>query len=116
MFGRITIEMYSEPCETTKIKYFAKIVNGFFLEKKNLFRKAGVLVFSQKYWDWKRKFPKTALSQRQTGWGVQNGPTTKNGYLPNCFIFMKIFFQFKNLLYRVGLMYQPTKCPYSYFS
>ena len=32
------------------------------------------------------------------------------------FIFSKILFQFKTLELRVNLMYQPPKCPYSYFS
>ena len=31
------------------------------------------------------------------------------------FIFLKILFQFKNLLKRVGSMYQRLKYPYSYF-
>ena len=30
--------------------------------------------------------------------------------------FSKILFQFRNLVYRVDLIYQPFKCPYSYFS
>ena len=33
----------------------------------------------------------------------------------NYFIFSKILFQFKNLLQRVGLLYQRPKCPYLYF-
>ena len=55
---------------------------------------------------------------RQMEWGVQNGPITKNGVLPvtKYFAFLKILFQFRNLAYRVDLMYQPSKCPYSYFS
>ena len=32
------------------------------------------------------------------------------------FFFLKIFFQFKNPLKRVDLMYQRLKCPYSNFS
>ena len=32
------------------------------------------------------------------------------------FPFSKILFHFRNLKYRVELMYQPCKCPYSYFS
>ena len=50
--------------------------------------------------------------------GVQNGPISKNGALPvtKYFPFSKILFQFRNLVYRVNLMYQPSKCPYSYFS
>ena len=34
----------------------------------------------------------------------------------NHFPFSKILFQFRNLIYRIDLMYQPPKCPYSYFS
>ena len=34
----------------------------------------------------------------------------------NNFPFLKILFQFRNLVYRVDLKYQPPKCPYSYFS
>ena len=67
-------------------------------------------------------FPyKTALSGasvRQIEWEVQDEPSTKNGVLPvtEYFPFSKILFQFRNLVYRVDLMYQPSKCPYSYFS
>ena len=55
---------------------------------------------------------------RQIEWGVQNGPITKNRVLPvtKYFRFLKILFQFRNLIYRVDLMYQPSKCPYSHFS
>ena len=34
----------------------------------------------------------------------------------NNFPISKILFQFRNLAYRVDLMYQPPKCPYSCFS
>ena len=34
----------------------------------------------------------------------------------NGFMFFQIYFQYMNLLRRVGVMYQLTKCPYSYFS
>ena len=55
---------------------------------------------------------------RQIEWVVQNGPITKNRVLPvtKYFPFSKILFQFRNLVYRVDLMHQPSKCPYSYFS
>ena len=51
---------------------------------------------------------------RQIERGVQNGPITKNRVLPvtRYFPFSKILY----LIYRVDLMYQPSKCPYSYFS
>ena len=65
-------------------------------------------------------FPyKTALSMlRQIEWAVQIEPITKNRVLPvtKYFSFSKILFQFRNLLYRVDLVYQPSKCLYSYFS
>ena len=37
-------------------------------------------------------------------------------FASNHFPFLKILFQFRNLVYRVDLMYQTPKCPYSYFS
>ena len=39
----------------------------------------------------------------------------ERSFARECFIFLKILFQFKNLLERVDLMYQRHKCPYSYF-
>ena len=62
---------------------------------------------------------KTAISEASVKtnkcW-VQNGPITKNGVLPvTTLFFWKNFFSLKNLLWRVGLMYQRPKCPYSYF-
>ena len=55
---------------------------------------------------------------RQIEWGVQNGPISKNRFLlvTKYFPFLKILFKFRNLVYRVDLKYQPSKCPYSYFS
>ena len=35
---------------------------------------------------------------RQIEWWLQNEPITKNSFASNCFIFLKILFQFKNLL------------------
>ena len=40
----------------------------------------------------------------------------EQSFASNHFPFSKILFQFRNLVYRVDLMYQPFKCPYSYFS
>ena len=37
----------------------------------------------------------------------------ERSFASNYFIFMKILFQFKNLLQRVDLMHQRSKCPYS---
>ena len=37
-------------------------------------------------------------------------------FASNHFPFSKILFQFRSLLCRVDLMYQPPKCPYSYLS
>ena len=55
---------------------------------------------------------------RQIEWAVQIEPITKNRVLPvtKYFSFSKILFQFRNLSYRVDLVYQPSKCLYSYFS
>ena len=46
-----------------------------------------------------------------TKWTYHKGGSFASNYL----IFLKILFQFKNLLYRVDLIYQRPKCPYSYF-
>ena len=40
----------------------------------------------------------------------------ERSFASNNFTFSKILFQFRNLVYRVDLMYQPSKCPYLYFS
>ena len=39
----------------------------------------------------------------------------ERSFASNYFIFLKILFQFQNLLYRVDLLYQQPKCPYFYF-
>ena len=39
----------------------------------------------------------------------------ERSFASNHFPFSKILFQFRNLIYRVDLMYQPPKWPYSYF-
>ena len=39
----------------------------------------------------------------------------EQSFASNHFPFLEIVFQFRNLVYRVDLMYQPPKCPYSYF-
>ena len=39
----------------------------------------------------------------------------ERSFASNYFIFLKILFQFKNLLHGVGLICQRPKCPYSYF-
>ena len=40
----------------------------------------------------------------------------EQSFASNHFPFWKILFQFRNFIYRVDFMYQPPKCPYSYFS
>ena len=40
----------------------------------------------------------------------------ERSFASNHFPFSKILFQFRNLVYRVDLMYQTPKCPYSYSS
>ena len=64
-------------------------------------------------------FPyKTALSEtnvKTNGMGNTKWNYRKaRNFATNYFIFLKISFQFKNLLERVNLMYQIPKCPYSY--
>ena len=39
----------------------------------------------------------------------------ERSFASNHFPFSKILFQFRKLVYRVDLMYQPPKCPHSYF-
>ena len=84
-----------------------------FLENENLFQKKA-LSLKKHHFHTKLLYEKPML--RQIEWWVQNGPITKNRVLPvtNSF-FWKFLFQFKKLLQRVDLMYQPFKCPYSYF-
>ena len=40
----------------------------------------------------------------------------EQSFASNHSLFSKIWFQYRNLACRVGLMYQLPKCPYSYFS
>ena len=40
----------------------------------------------------------------------------EQSFVSNHFPFLEILFQFRNLIYRVDLMYQPPKFPYSFFS
>ena len=40
----------------------------------------------------------------------------ERSFASSYFIFLKILFQFKNLLEGIDLIYQRTKFPYSYFS
>ena len=91
-----------------------------FLKSANPFQKTGASVLVESIKIENATFPyKTALSEA-------NGKTNRMGsinwtyhkersFASNCFIFTKILFQFKNLVKRVDLMYQPSKCPHSYF-
>ena len=93
-----------------------------FLKNKRLFQQktgAPFLVESTKIES--PTFPKQAtLSEANvktnrmgsTKWTYHN----ERRFSSNYFIFLKILFHFKNLVYRVDLMYQPTECPYSCFS
>ena len=38
----------------------------------------------------------------------------ERSFASNYFIFLKILFQFKNIIKRVDLLYQQTQCPYLY--
>ena len=65
-------------------------------------------------------FPyKTAISEANVK--TNRMVTTKwvyhreRSFVSNYFIFLKVLFQFKNLLHRVDFMYQLPKCSYSYF-
>ena len=66
-------------------------------------------------------FPyKTALSEANvkknrmgsTKWTYHK----ERSFASNHFPFSKILFQFRSLVFRVDLMYQPLKCPYASFS
>ena len=66
-------------------------------------------------------FPfKTALSE--ANFKTNSMATTKwtyhkeRSFASNCFTFLENLLQFLNLLKRVNLMYQRSRCPYSYFS
>ena len=66
-------------------------------------------------------FPyKTGLSDTNVKWnGMGSTRWTYHkewSFAINYFIFSKILFQFKNLVQRVDLKYQPPKCSYSSFS
>ena len=50
-------------------------------------------------------------------WLRQLAPkTTALSFARNYFIFLKNFFQFKNLLQMIDLKHERLSCPYSYFS
>ena len=92
-----------------------------FSEKRRLFKKLGYrfLVESTKIDN--ITFPcKTALSVANVNtnrmWSTKLTYHKEWSFARNNFTFSKILFQFRNLVYRVDLMYQPPKCPYSYFS
>ena len=68
----------------------------------------------------KASFPyKTAISEANvktnrmvtTKWAYHR----ERSFASNYFIFLKVLFQFKNLLWIIDLMYQQPKRPYSYF-
>ena len=89
-----------------------------FPENENLFQKTGVrfLVESTKIEN--ASFP---MFQCEIKVKANRMVTTKStnheerGFASNYFIFLKILFQFKNLLSGVDLMYQQSKCQYFYF-
>ena len=89
-----------------------------FSEKCKLFKKLEYRLLAERTKIDNITFPyKTALSEA-------NAKTNRMGstkltyhkewsFASNFFPFSKILFQFRNLVYRVDLMYQPPKCPYS---
>ena len=102
-----------------RFQYFNLEIN--FLKNANTFKKLeySFLVESTKIDN--ITFPyKTALSEanvKTNGMGSTKLTYHKErSFASNHFPFSKILFQFRNLVYRVDLMYQPPKCPYSYFS
>ena len=102
-----------------RFQYFNFEVN--FLKKANLFKKLEYhfLVESTKIDN--ITFPyKTALSEANVKTNRMGSTKLtyhkERSFASNHFPFSKILFQFRNLVYRVDLMYQPPKCPYSYFS
>ena len=91
-----------------------------FLRNENFFQKTGVRFFSWSIKIEKAPFPyKTAISE--TNLKTNRMVTTKWVYhrelsfASNNFIFLKILFQFKNLLQIIDLMYQQPKHSYLYF-
>ena len=102
-----------------RFQYFNLEIN--FLKNANTFKKLeySFLVESTKIDN--ITFPyKTALSEANVKTnrmgGIKLTYHKEWSFASNHFPFLKILFQFRNLVYRVDLMYQPPKCPYSYFS
>ena len=77
------------------------------LENKSLFKNTGVLFFSWKHKDWKRIISIQNCHIRSHLFKTNKILATKwtyhkeRSFATNYFIFLKILFQFKNLLYRV---------------
>ena len=62
------------------------------------------------------KLPYQKPILRQIKWWLKKWTHHKEGsFASNYFNFLKILFQFKNLIYRVEFWYQQSKCPYLYF-
>ena len=91
-----------------------------FLKKQTLFTKLECHFLAECTKIENAAFPcKTALSEANiktnrlgsTKWTYHK----ERSFASNDFIFSKILFHFKSLVYKVDLMYQTPKCPYSYF-
>ena len=98
-----------------------KPLKQIFWKTKNFFKKLEYCFLFETTKIENTSFPfKPALSEANVK--TNRMETTKWTYhkewsfASNCFIFLENLFQFKNLLKRVNLMYQPSKSPYSYFS
>ena len=104
-----------------RFQYF-NFETKLFWKNVNLFQKTGVpfLVESTKIDN--RTFPykllclKPMLRQIEWGKGTKWTYHKELSFASNYLLFSKVLFQFKNLVYRVDLMYRLAKCPYIYFS
>ena len=91
-----------------------------FLKNENFFKKLEYRFLVELTKIEKASFPyKTAISEANVKtirmetakWTYHRERSVTSNY----FIFLKVLFQFKNLLWTIDLMYQQPKHPYSYF-
>ena len=106
-------ETISRDCE--RFQYFNFETD--FLENKTLFQKLEYHFLVESIKTENASFPyKTAPSEANVKTdrivGTKCAYQKERSFTSNYFI----FFQFKNLSYRVDLIHQRTKCPHSYFS
>ena len=91
-----------------------------FLENKSFSKNWSIVVLDENIYIKNASFPyKTVISEANpktnkimsTKWTCYK----ERSFTSNYFICFKFLFQFKNLWCRVDLLYQQSKCPYSYF-